>query len=105
MADDARRPTVPREDVLKALVRLGFKLPVRQTPGSHVTLHNPQSNKTATVIMGRGNMPDGTLKGILEQAHVSTSEFCLACGGTIKKEEKMRLKRVAKNARAAKRSG
>jgi predicted RNA binding protein YcfA (HicA-like mRNA interferase family) len=67
-------PKVSGRDVIRALGRLGFEQ-IRQR-GSHGTLRR----ETAEGVVGflvplHRELAEGTLRGILKQAHVSQDEF------------------------------
>jgi predicted RNA binding protein YcfA (HicA-like mRNA interferase family) len=64
-------PFTPRE-VLAKLKRAGFE-EVRQT-GSHLFLRHADGRLTF-VAMHRGDIPQGTLRKILKQAHLTDEQF------------------------------
>jgi len=64
-------PFTPRE-VLAKLKRAGFE-EVRQT-GSHLFLRHADGRLTF-VAMHRADMPQGTLRKILKQAHLTDEQF------------------------------
>jgi predicted RNA binding protein YcfA (HicA-like mRNA interferase family) len=64
-------PFTPRE-VIARLKRAGFD-EVRQT-GSHLFLRHPDGRLTF-VAMHRGDIPAGTMRKILKQAHLTESQF------------------------------
>ena len=64
-------PFTPRE-VLAKLKRAGFE-EVRQT-GSHLFLRHADGRLTF-VAMHRGDIPQGTLRKILKQAHLTDERF------------------------------
>ena len=61
----------PRE-VISRLKRAGFQ-EVRQT-GSHLFLRHPDGRLTF-VAMHRGDIPTGTMRKILKQAHLTEEQF------------------------------
>lgn len=65
-------PVVKPKQILKALVKAGFKV-VRQR-GSHVDLHHPNCRRTC-VPMHSKDIAKGTLKSILRQTRLTVKEF------------------------------
>ncbi len=68
----AKLPAVKPKDVVKKLIKLGFKV-TRQT-GSHVRLIHPDGRAT-TVAMHNRDLPKGTLRAILRQSEIIVEEF------------------------------
>jgi predicted RNA binding protein YcfA (HicA-like mRNA interferase family) len=67
-------PSVSGDEVVSALKRLGF-VRVRQR-GSHVVLKQVTPDGTiGCVVPMHIELAEGTLRGILKQAHVSPEEF------------------------------
>ncbi len=64
-------PFTPRE-VVARLKRAGFE-EIRQT-GSHLFLRHPDGRLTF-VAMHRGDIPPGTMRVILKQAHLTEDQF------------------------------
>ncbi|HOG48854.1 MAG TPA: type II toxin-antitoxin system HicA family toxin [Anaerolineae bacterium] len=66
------------DEVVSALLRAGFEAR-RKPKGSHLTLTklrpDGRGHYTATVVLGRHEIKDPTLDGILEQAHLSYEEL------------------------------
>ncbi|WP_456405756.1 type II toxin-antitoxin system HicA family toxin [Thiolapillus sp.] len=60
--------------IIKKLKKLGFVFD-RQAAGSHEIWFNPETNKYTTIPNHPGDMPEGTLKAILKQSGVTTSQF------------------------------
>lgn len=69
----ARLPSVRAKNILAALEKAGFDV-VRQK-GSHITLHNPDSDRTTLVAMHPGEFPRPLLKKIIKDAGLSEDEF------------------------------
>ena len=63
--------------IVKKLKALGFEFD-RQAAGSHEIWHNPATDRYTTVPNHPGDMPEGTLKAILNQAGVAVDEFLSA---------------------------
>ena len=67
-------PVVSSKEVLKILVKYGFKK-VRQK-GSHISLHKKESDKTFLVVVPLKKMlKKGTLLSIIKQSKISKKEF------------------------------
>jgi predicted RNA binding protein YcfA (HicA-like mRNA interferase family) len=64
-------------DIARRLKRLGFQFD-RQATGSHEIWFNPEANLYTTIPNHPGDMPEGTLRAILKQAHISPDEFLRA---------------------------
>ena len=60
-------------EVLGALQRAGFVIR-RRTKGSHVVLRHPDGRQTY-VAMHTKDVPTGTFRSILKQAHLTEEEF------------------------------
>lgn len=61
-------------DVVRRLRALGFVF-ARQAKGSHELWHNPVTGRRTVVPNHRGDLPEGTMRGILELADVTAEEF------------------------------
>jgi predicted RNA binding protein YcfA (HicA-like mRNA interferase family) len=61
-------------EIVKKLKRLGFEF-LRQGAGSHEIWYNRLSNRYTTIPNHPGDMPEGTLKAILNQAGINTDMF------------------------------
>jgi len=61
-------------EIVKKLKRLGFEF-LRQGAGSHEIWYNPSTNRYTTIPNHPGDMPEGTLKAILNQAGINTDMF------------------------------
>lgn len=61
-------------DIIKKLKALGFEF-YRNAAGSHEIWYNPTTDKFTTVARHNADMPEGTMKSILNQADVSTDDF------------------------------
>ncbi|RZD18225.1 MAG: type II toxin-antitoxin system HicA family toxin [Candidatus Acididesulfobacter diazotrophicus] len=61
-------------EIVKKLKKLGFEF-LRQGAGSHEIWYNLSTNKYTTIPNHPGDMPEGTLKAILNQADISTDKF------------------------------
>ncbi|HEY9423074.1 MAG TPA: type II toxin-antitoxin system HicA family toxin [Thermoanaerobaculia bacterium] len=73
----ARPPSVSGEDVIQALIRLGFRI-ARQR-GSHVILRkDTESGAVGCSVPLHRELALGTLRGVLKQAGVSLEDF-LTC--------------------------
>lgn len=96
MGDEPRLPRLTGEETRKALRKLGFQDPAVRGATSHVTMtHLGPPKRHATVVLGhKGELPEGTLRGILAQAQVGVSDLLIACGGSRKRAEKQRLKNL-----------
>jgi predicted RNA binding protein YcfA (HicA-like mRNA interferase family) len=60
--------------IIKRLKKLGFKFD-RQAAGSHEIWFNENQNLYTTIPNHPGDMPEGTLRAILRQAHIDVEEF------------------------------
>ena len=60
--------------IIREPKKLGFEFD-RQAAGSHEIWFNPTTNKYTTVPNHPGDMPEGTLRGILKQAEITVSRF------------------------------
>jgi predicted RNA binding protein YcfA (HicA-like mRNA interferase family) len=56
---------------------LGFEF-YRQAAGSHEIWHNPNTNRFTTIPNHSGDMPEGTLKAILNQSGIEVDIFLKA---------------------------
>ena len=67
-------PVVKVAEVIKVLCKAGF---VRwRQKGSHLSLYREQDNRSLTVPMHFGqDMPNGTLRAIIDQACMTVEEF------------------------------
>lgn len=63
--------------VTRKLRRLGFAFD-RQARGSHEIWRNAASRRRTTILNHPGDLPEGTLTAILQQAGVSVEEFLAA---------------------------
>lgn len=61
-------------EIVKRLRRLGFHFD-RHAAGSHEIWFNPAMNRYTTVPNHPGDLPEGTLRAILDQAGILPSEF------------------------------
>jgi len=61
-------------DVVSILKRFGFEFH-RQVAGSHEIWHNPLTNRYTTVPNHSGDMPEGTMRAILNQADIDIEDF------------------------------
>jgi predicted RNA binding protein YcfA (HicA-like mRNA interferase family) len=61
-------------EITKKLKKLGFALD-RQAAGSHEVWYNPNKNLYTTIPKHTGDMPEGTLRAILNQAHIEVQDF------------------------------
>jgi predicted RNA binding protein YcfA (HicA-like mRNA interferase family) len=69
----ARLPGVRAKDLLKALEQAWFDV-IRQK-GSHITLHNFQTNRIALIPMHSGEFPRWLLKKIIKDAGLTKDQF------------------------------
>ena len=72
-----RRSLFSSNEIITALQRAGFEL-ARKTKGSHQALKRRRAgggHDVAVVVLGRKEIPEGTLRGILKQANVEYEEF------------------------------
>jgi predicted RNA binding protein YcfA (HicA-like mRNA interferase family) len=60
--------------IIKRLEELGFQF-YREAKGSHEIWHSSETDRYTTVPRHRGDMPEGTLRNILKQAHITPEEF------------------------------
>ncbi len=58
---------------MRALEKAGFDI-IRQN-GSHITLYNPETNKTTLVAMHPGELPRWLFKKIIKDAGFTEDEF------------------------------
>ena len=61
-------------EIIKRLKKFGFEF-YRQAAGSHEIWHNPKTNRFTTIPNHPGDMPEGTLRAILNQADISAEDF------------------------------
>ncbi len=61
-------------EIIRRLKAFGFVFD-RQAAGSHEIWYNEQSDKYSTIPNHPGDMPEGTLRAILRQAHISPDDF------------------------------
>ena len=61
-------------EIVKRLKKLGFEFD-RHAAGSHEIWYNSATHCYTTVPNHAGDMPEGTLRAILKQAHVTPEEF------------------------------
>ena len=47
----------------------------RQSKGSHEIWHNPRVNRSAVIPRHHGDLPAGTIRGILKQLEISREEL------------------------------
>ena len=59
---------------VKKLKRFGFAFD-RQAAGSHEIWYNSTTNRYTTIPNHAGDIPEGTLKAILNQADIDTNSF------------------------------
>jgi predicted RNA binding protein YcfA (HicA-like mRNA interferase family) len=70
----ARLPALPGRAVIAALERGGFH--VHHVKGSHHVLRHPSKPRARVVVpVPRGDLPIGTLRGIIKQAGLTVDEF------------------------------
>ncbi|MDE0204649.1 MAG: type II toxin-antitoxin system HicA family toxin [Candidatus Tectomicrobia bacterium] len=60
--------------VTRKLRRLGFRFD-RQARGSHEVWRNPDTRHRTTILNHPGDLPEGTLAAILQQAAIAVEEF------------------------------
>lgn len=73
-------PLCSSRELISALERLGC-YPGRAKGGSHVSYHRRVSHDrvaTAVVVLGKREIPKGTLQSILRELRIDTSEFLAA---------------------------
>ena len=61
-------------EIVRLLKRYGFEFH-RQAAGSHEIWYNPATKRFTTIPNHTGDMPEGTLKAILNQAGISFDDF------------------------------
>ena len=61
-------------DIIRILKIFGFEF-YRQAAGSHEIWYNPLTKKYTTIPNHTGDMPEGTLRAILNQADIDVDEF------------------------------
>lgn len=73
----SKLPGVSSDEVVKALRKIGFVHAPKRGRGSHTALYRRDaSGKTWLVIVPkRRDLPQGTLRAIIEQAGLTRSEF------------------------------
>lgn len=69
----ARLPGASARELVRALEKAGFDV-IRQK-GSHITLHNPETDKTTLVAMHPGELPRWLLKKIIKDTGLTEDEF------------------------------
>ncbi|MFC2130813.1 type II toxin-antitoxin system HicA family toxin [Bacteroidota bacterium] len=60
--------------IIKKLKSFGFEF-YRYAAGSHEIWYNPNTDSFTTVSRHTGDMPEGTLRAILNQAGISVNDF------------------------------
>jgi predicted RNA binding protein YcfA (HicA-like mRNA interferase family) len=69
-----RLPALTARDVIRVLVRAGFK--EARTSGSHCRLlHATDPTRKLTIPIHSGDLKRGTLRGIIAQAGLTVEEF------------------------------
>jgi len=63
--------------IIKKLKSFGFEF-YRYAAGSHEIWYNPETDRFTTVSRHTGDMPEGTLRAILNQAGISVNDFLSA---------------------------
>ena len=63
--------------VIKRLKQLGFEFD-RQAAGSHEIWFNPRTQRYTTIPNHPGDMPEGTLRAIINQAGIPIAAFLQA---------------------------
>jgi len=73
----SKLPGLSSDEVIKALRKIGFVYAPKRGRGSHAALYRTDANgKTWLVIVPtRRDLPQGTLRAIIEQAGLTRSEF------------------------------
>ncbi|MCC6791419.1 MAG: type II toxin-antitoxin system HicA family toxin [Thermomicrobiales bacterium] len=66
-------PVMSAEQLRRALRRAGWQ-EIRQS-GSHLRLRHPDYNEDVTIAMHPGDIPPGTLRGIIRQLGITVDEF------------------------------
>jgi len=61
-------------EIIRRLKRFGFEFD-RQATGSHEIWFNSETGRYTTVPNHPGDMPEGTLRAILNQAEITPDEF------------------------------
>jgi predicted RNA binding protein YcfA (HicA-like mRNA interferase family) len=69
----ARLGGASARELVRALEKAGFDI-IRQK-GSHITLYNPETNKTTLVAMHPGELPRWLFKKIIKDAGFTEDEF------------------------------
>lgn len=72
----ARLPLCSSNQIVHALRRAGFR-PASSSSGSHLTMEKKIARRTVVtvVVMGKREVPRGTLRGILRLAELTNREF------------------------------
>lgn len=60
--------------IIRRLKKFGFAFS-RQAAGSHEIWYNPETGRYTTLPNHSGDMPEGTLRAILQQAGVDVEQF------------------------------
>ena len=60
--------------LIKILKKFGFEF-YRQAAGSHEIWFNPSTKRFTTIPNHSGDIPEGTLRAILNQAGIDVNEF------------------------------
>ena len=60
--------------IVKRLKKFGFMF-FRQAAGSHEIWFNPETNRYITIPNHPGDVPEGTLRAILNQAQIGPDDF------------------------------
>lgn len=78
-----RLPLVSSAKLVRALIRLGFSADPHPSGGSHLSMYRerPDGRRDVTVVvLGKKEIPRGTLRDILRLGNVSDAEFLRVLG-------------------------
>lgn len=72
----SKLPLCSSDEVIRALERAGFR-PVRRSRGAHLAMSKRVGDRVVTtvVVLGKREVPRGTLRNILRLAELSNEQF------------------------------
>ncbi|MBO8129726.1 MAG: type II toxin-antitoxin system HicA family toxin [Peptococcaceae bacterium] len=71
-----RLPVVSDKEIIRVLLKLGFKFAPKRGKGSHIALFKvDEDGRKLVIVPRRKEIPRGTLLSILDQAHLTKEDF------------------------------
>ena len=68
-----RLPAIKPKEAVRALEKAGWR--IHRQKGSHVSMHKEGVPELVVIPLHTGDLPKGTLHGIIEDAGLTTEEF------------------------------